>query len=70
MNGTTVLIGSVCGMTTPQLNSRGNNVTVIFQSDASWSSKGFRARYQAIKIRGKPKKTSNIQTSDNFHGYI
>ena len=56
MNGTTVLIGSVCSMTTPQLNSSGNNVTVIFQSDASWSGKGFRARYQAIKIKCKSKK--------------
>ena len=60
MNGKTVLIGSVCSMTTPQLNSSGNNVTVIFQSDASWSGKGFRARYQAIKIKGKSKKALNI----------
>ena len=53
MNGTTTLIGSVCDMTTPQLNSTGNNVTVIFRSDDTLSGKGFRARYQAIKIRGK-----------------
>ena len=60
MNGTTVLIGSVYDMTTPQLNSTGNNVTVIFRSDDTLSGKGFRARYQAIKIRGKPQKTLNI----------
>ena len=60
INGITVLIDQVCDMTTPQLNSTGNNVTVIFRSDDTLSGKGFRARYQAIKIRGKPKKTSNI----------
>ena len=60
INGTTVHIGSVCDMTTPQLNSTGNNVTVIFRSDYSLSGKGFRARYQAIKIRGKSKKSLNI----------
>ena len=60
INGTTVLIDQVCDMTTPQLNSTGNNVTVIFRSDDTLSGKGFRAKYQAIKIRGKPKKTSNI----------
>ena len=60
MNGTTVLIGSVCDMTTPQLNSSENNVTVIFRSDFSQSGKGFRARYQVIKIKGKSKKALNI----------
>ena len=60
INGTTVHIGSVCDMTTPQLNSTGNNVTVIFRSDDTLSGKGFRARYQAIKIRGKSKKSLNI----------
>ena len=53
INGITVLIDQVCDMTTPQLNSTGNNVTVIFRSDDTLSGKGFRARYQAIKIRGK-----------------
>ena len=60
INGTTVLIDQVCDMTTPQLNSSGNNVTVIFRSDFSLSGRGFRARYQAIKIRGKSKKALNI----------
>ena len=60
MNGTTMLIGSVCDVTTPQLNTSGNNVTVIFRSDFSLSGRGFRARYQAIKIRGKSKKALNI----------
>lgn len=52
-NGTQVLIGSVCETSTLQIRSSGNNVTVIFSSDASLSGRGFKARYQAIKIRGE-----------------
>ncbi|PFX22967.1 Deleted in malignant brain tumors 1 protein [Stylophora pistillata] len=57
-NGTQVLIGSVCETSTPQIRSSGNNVTVVFRSDATVSKKGFKARYQAIRIRAAETTTS------------
>lgn len=58
-NGSAVLIGKFCDETKPDpsqpIRSSGNNVTVIFYSDATVEAKGFKASYQAIPIVGKTK---------------
>ena len=65
-NGSAVLLGSVCDSSSPPIRSNGNNVTVVFQADASLTGKGFKARYQAIAVAGKPKLRQGLCVSLKF----
>lgn len=55
--GYAVLIAKFCDETKPdpsqQFRSIGNNVTVVFHSDATVQDKGFKASYQSIPVPGK-----------------
>jgi len=58
-NGSAVLIATFCDETKPdpsqQFISTGNNVMIVFRSDATVHEKGFRASYRAIPLPGKLK---------------
>ncbi|XP_020628814.1 pheromone-regulated protein PRM7-like isoform X2 [Orbicella faveolata] len=53
-NGSAVLIATFCDDTKPdpsqQFRSTGNNVTIVFRSDATVQEKGFKASYRTIPL--------------------
>ena len=56
-NGSAVLIATFCDGTKPdptqQFRSAGNDVTIVFRSDATVQERGFKASYRAIPMPGK-----------------
>lgn len=72
-NGSAVLIAKFCDDTKPdpsqQFRSTGNNVTIVFRSDATVQEKGFKASYRTIPLPGK-KVNFKFSRHSNFGIYI
>ncbi|XP_078346119.1 uncharacterized protein LOC144631547 isoform X2 [Oculina patagonica] len=68
-NGSAVLIGKFCDDTKPDpsqpFRSSGNNVTVIFHSDATVQDKGFNASYQAIPVVAVTTTSTSASTANS-----